>query len=897
VVGPSSLGNSKRFRLLACLPALHAQYYLASTIAGNGQLQPAPSGGLAINARLVTVRHVAADAAGNAYVSDAYFNQVLQITPAGVINVFAGAGQQGSSGDGGPAIAALLDAPGALAVDAAGNLYIADTANSRIRMVTPGGTISTFANTGASGLTFDTAGNLYITTAHSVRRITPTGTITTIAGTGTAGFSGDGAAATSATLNTPTGLRFDSEGNLFIADRLNHRIRRVTPAGIISTIAGDGIARSAGDNGPATSASLSSPSDVALDAANNLYIAETNEGRVRLINRQSGNMTTAAGGGTSFANGAAGDARLTGVSGLAFDSRGGLLIALNTVRQVRRLFQSSITTIAGVLPGAAIGDNRPATETSLLDPFGVAVEANGNVLVSDNTDQRIRRISPAGILTNAAGTGLFGSAGNNGQAPVAEIGAPRGLAVDSAGNIFVSTGASFAIRRINTANVISTIAGAGPGFSGDNGPAFAAMFQNPLGLAADSAGNVYVTDNGNNRIRRIAAANQIISTVAGSSGVGFSGDGGPATSAQLSAPQFVATDRANNLYIADTQNHRVRRVTPQGVISTVAGNGSATASGDGGPATEAGVNAPLGIAVDSAGHLYIATGSRIRKVDAATQNISTIAGGTGPGFSGDGGLAANARFDVPRGIAVDAAGAVYVADSRNFRVRKLTPARIVAEGVTNAATSRPGPVAPGQIVSIFGFDLGPAAPVGLQLDSNGRVATTLGGTRVTFDGVPAPLLFVSANQVNTIVPYGVNESTRLQVTYQDRPTNTITLPVTASSPGVFAITNQDGSVNSAANRAGPGSVLVIYGTGEGQTTPAGVDGAVSNSVFPKPNLPVTVTIGGRPAEVLYAGAAPGFVSGVLQLNVTIPAGVSGTVPLVIRVGEAATPAGLNVNVQ
>jgi uncharacterized protein (TIGR03437 family) len=214
----------------------------------------------------------------------------------------------------------------------------------------------------------------------------------------------------------------------------------------------------------------------------------------------------------------------------------------------------------------------------------------------------------------------------------------------------------------------------------------------------------------------------------------------------------------------------------------------------------------------------------------------------------------------------------------------------VPEGVANGATLRAGAVAPGQIVSIFGFDLGPAAPLGLRVTTEGRVATELGGTQVFFDDIPAPLLFTSTGQVNAIVPYAVRgPSTRLRVVYDNRPTNTITLSVTAASPGIFAITNQDASVNAASSPAAPGSVLILYGTGEGQTTPEGVDGSVAASVFPRPQLPVTVTIGGREATILYAGAAPGFVAGVLQVNVQIPAGVTGTAPLQLRIGDAAMP--------
>ncbi len=892
-----------RFALTAVIfvRLVSAQYYVASTIGGNGQLPPPASGSVALNTRLVNPRFVATSASGKTYFSDIYFNQIYELTAAGAIEVVAGAGRQGFSGDNGPATAALLDSPGAMVVDSGGSLLFADNGNGRIRRITTAGVISTFATIGGvSGLAFDAAGNLYFSQAgqHTVRRLTPTGTNTIFAGTGTAGFSGDGGAATSAALNSPNGLRFDSDGNLYIADTQNNRIRRVTPAGVISTVVGDGVARSSGDNGPATGASIVLPSDIAVDSANNLYVSDTSAGRIRVVNRQ-GNITALAGGGRLYTDGAAAEATLITPASLAFDSRGGLVIAVSGARQIRRIVQTTITSIAGVVPGGSGQDGLPATSVSLLDPSNVAVDARGNVLVSDQIDNRVRSISPSGLLTTIAGNGIFGIDITGGQALTAQVGAPRGLAFDSAGNLFIGSGAGATIRRVTPAGVITNIAGGAGGFAGDNGPASNARLLGVAGLATDSAGNVYIADTSNNRIRRIAAVSQTITTIAGGATPGFSGDGGPAASALLAGPRDVAVDRANNIYIADTGNSRIRRIDTNGVITTVAGNGSSTYSGDGGAAISAAIGFPISVAVDQTGNLYFPTGNRIRKVDAATQQISTIAGVAAAGFAGDGALATNASFDSPAGISVDANGALYIADQRNFRVRKLTPARIVAEGVTNGATFRAGAVAPGEIISIFGFDLGPTAAQGLALGADGRVTTTLGGTQVTFDGVAAPLLLVSPGQVNAIVPYSVagKESTRVQVTYQNRPTNTITLPVTATSPGVFAITNQDGSVNSATNPAAPGSVLILYGTGEGQTVPAGIDGSVATAVFPKPVQDVTVQIGSRAATVLYAGAAPGFVSGVLQLNVTIPAGVTGTVPISVKIGDAATPAGLNVTVR
>ncbi len=399
------------------LSLLPAQYYVVSTVAGNGRLQSNASGTTAINARLISPRGIATDAAGNIYFGDTYYSQVFQVTPAGVLNVIAGTGRQGSSGDGGPATAALIDTPSALALDSSSNLYIADSANGNIRRVTPAGIISTFATiAGPTGLAFDSAGLLYVSQAslHTVSRIAADGTISVYAGT-TSGFSGDSGPANTARLFSPSGLKFDSKGNLFIADTQNHRIRRVTPAGVISTVAGDGNGRFNGDNVQATLASIASPADIAFDAADNLHISDTNNGRIRLVNAQ-GVISTLAGGGTSYANGTASQAILPGLSNLVFDKNGDLLSVIAAAKQIRRLSKQVFTTIAGVLPSSTAGDNVPALTTSLLNPFALAFDLQGNLLLSDQTDNRVRRISPVGLITNAAGNGLFGIDGDNGPA-------------------------------------------------------------------------------------------------------------------------------------------------------------------------------------------------------------------------------------------------------------------------------------------------------------------------------------------------------------------------------------------------------------------------------------------------------------------------------------------------
>jgi uncharacterized protein (TIGR03437 family) len=389
----------------------------------------------------------------------------------------------------------------------------------------------------------------------------------------------------------------------------------------------------------------------------------------------------------------------------------------------------------------------------------------------------------------------------------------------------------------------------------------------------------------------------IIRTFAGTGVPGFSGDNGPAASAQLYRPKQLALDAKGNLYVADQGNNRVRKIAPNGIITTVAGNGGGAFSGDGGPAVAAQVSSPTGLAIDRDGNIYISTaGARIRKVDASTGTITTIAGTGVGGFSGDGGLATLATI-LPLDLAADGSGNIYIADEGNQRIRKLAPAQIVREAVTNGATFKTGAVAPGEIISIFGgpgVNLGPTT--GAQIDDSGRLATQLGGTQVLFDGVAAPLTFVSSGQINAVVPYEVagKSTTDLQVVIQGKPTNTATLQVVASSPGIFAITNQDGMLNTASNPSPPGGILVLYGTGEGLTNPSVVDGTINTTVFPKPLLQVSLKIASQDSDIKYFGAAPNLVAGVLQINAQIPAGVSGAVPLQLQIGDAVTPAGLTV---
>ncbi len=664
--------------------ASFGQTYTISTFAGGGLPMNVPGSSASIGAPL----GVAVDAAGDVFLSSVD-NTVFRVdAKTGAVTVVAGSGTAGFSGDNGPAASAQLNTPVAVAVDSAGNVYIADWDNERIRKVS-NGVITTVAGNGTygfsgdngpatsaqlflpSGVAVDSSGNLYIADSNNNRiRKVSNGVITTVAGNGTYGFSGDNGPATSAELYNPEGVAVDSAGSLYIADTINNRIRKVS-SGVITTVAGNGTAGFSGDNIPATSAEFGSPSGLAVDSVGNLYIADGD--RIRKVSN--GVITTVVGNGTSGLsgdNGPAISAELGSASGVAVDSAGNLYIADYANFRIRRVSNGVIATIAGSGTTSFSGDNGPAASAQLYDPAGVAADSAGNLYIADSFNNRVRRVSN-GVITTVAGNGTPGFSGDNGPASNAQLSDPFGVAVDAAGSLYIADTGNNRIRKVSN-GVIATVAGSGIfGFNGDNIPATSAQLTSPRGVAVDSAGNLYIADTDGARIRKVS--NGVITTVAGVGTNyfgGFGGDNGPATSAQLASPEGVAVDSAGDIYIADTLNARIRKVS-NGVITTVVGNGTYGLSGDNGPATSAELGSPSGVAVDAAGSLYIADvgNNRIRKVSNGV--IATIAG-VGGGFSGDNGPATSAQLANPQGVALDSAGNVYIADTLNNRIRLLTPA-------------------------------------------------------------------------------------------------------------------------------------------------------------------------------------------------------------------------------
>ncbi len=675
--------------------------------------------------------------------------------PPGTIATFAG----GGLGDGGPPTSAVLNDVYGVAMDSAGDLYIADWLNCRVRKVA-GGIISTVAGNGSCtyggdggpatsaglspvGVALDNAGDLYIADWGNCRvRKVAGGIITTVAGgiggtvagAGACGYGGDGGPATSAGLNQPSGVAVDSAGDLYIADTVNCLVRKVA-GGIITTVAGVNSAgttsgcRYAGDGGPATSAALNWPSGVAVDSAGNLYIADTNNCRVRKV--VGGIITTVAGMGTGYPSscGYAGDggpatsASLRDPHGVAVDSAGNLYIADTNNCRVRTVAGGIITTVAGVGTGVPApptngygcgyaGDGGPATSASLNLPNGVAVDSAGNVYIADTFNCRIRAVA-GGIITTVAGTGACTSGGGDGPATSATLDKPNAVAADSAGNVSIADTFNCRIRTV-AGGIITSVAGNGLcGYSGDGGPATSASLNYPSGTAVDSAGNLYIADTLNCRVRKLTAGT--ISTIAGNGLCGYSGDGGPATGASLNVPSGVAVDSAGNLYVADAANCRVRKVAG-GVITTVAGTGVCGFGGDGGPGVSAPLNQPAGVAVDGAGNLYIADTFNCRVRELAGSIITTVAGtGAGAplqcGYGGDGGPATSASLNQPYGVAVDSAGSLYIAGG--CRVRKVAGGIISTIAGTGTCT--------------YGGDGGPATiasvdyPNGMAVDTVGNL--------------------------------------------------------------------------------------------------------------------------------------------------------------------------------
>jgi uncharacterized protein (TIGR03437 family) len=647
----------QRARLPGCALLVSALFLLAAsahaqrvitTIAGADWLFPG-DGRPAINAPLSGALYgldVTTDNKGNYFIADGDNFMVMRVGPDGIVNVVAGNGINFSCGDGGLAINACLAAPTAIALDSQGNIYVAESANR-------------------------------------IRKITPDGLITTIAGTGDIGSGGDNGPATAAQFNQIYGLAVDPSGNLYIADTGNHRIRKITVDGIITTIAGTGQRGSAGDNGPATAAQINNPTRIALDSAGNLYIVEPldPDDRVRKVDSH-GTITTVAGGGSGTGDGILATNAAMVPEAIAVDSAGNLYIADQRSSGIRRVdTQGNITTIAGGGKAGFAGDGGPALKARFHFQFpALTFDVAGNLLVADDVNERIRKITPGGDIATIAGNGLFHSSGNGGPAASASLDYPTGILADPTGNVYVTEPVLSRIRQITPDGNINVFAGQGiQGYSGDNGPATAAVLGTPIFLANDAAGNLYFSDSLFSVIRKIDRRG-IISTVAGSGNQGFGGDGGPALQATFNGLWGIDFDSSGNLIVADTLNNRIRMVSADGAMAgTLAGDSTPGFFGDNGVSQLARVNQPAGLRVYQGGIYFADSGNnRIRRIDVATHTITTVAGNGKPTYFGDGGPAILASLSNPTSVAFDAAGNMYIADTGNALVRVVSPQGTIA---------------------------------------------------------------------------------------------------------------------------------------------------------------------------------------------------------------------------
>jgi len=608
-----------------------AEVYGFSPLAGNPAVLD-HTDGTGTSARFFNPSSVALDSAGNIYVADGGDHTIRKVTSGGVVTTLAGSSGQPGSNDGSGS-GALFLYPYAVAVDASGNVYVADSGNNNIRKVTAAGSVSTLA--GAVGFAGSTDGN-----------------------------------GTAALFNMPQGIAVDAAGNVYVADTNNSTIRKVASTGVVSTLAG-APGQTGGSDGTGSSARFYNPFGLAVDAAGNVYVADYDNDTVRKVT-PAGVVSTLAGsaGVSGSANGQGGAALLNHPEAVAVDGSGTVYVIDTSNQTVREISAGgSVTTLAGTT-GVGGNANGAGPAASFFYPGGIASTGAGVLYIADTGNHSIRAMTSPGVVSTLAGSaGQKGDADGTGSQATFEY--PYGASVDGSGNLYVADSGNNSVRKVTTGGSVTTLAGSGglPAGSSD-GSGGAARFSNPAGTAADGSGNVYVADAGNSTIRKIAPGG-VVTTLAGVAGATGTSDG-TGSAARFNAPAGIAVDSAGNIYVADTNNDTIRKISPGGTVTTLAGVGGQTGSSDG-PGGSARFDSPHAVAVDGSGNVYVADffNSTIREIS-PSGTVSTIAGSVGlTGFSDGTGVVA--RFNQPYAIAVDGSGNVYVADTYNRAIRMIAP--------------------------------------------------------------------------------------------------------------------------------------------------------------------------------------------------------------------------------
>ena len=798
------------------------------------------------NARLFNPTSVAVDATGTIYFADGGDHTVRKVTTGGIVTTIAGSSGQAGSLDGSGSNARFVY-PYAVAVDGVGNLFVTDIGDHTVRKVTAGGTVTTIAGSvgvagsldgaGAAaqfnypqGIAVDAGGNVYVgdSNNNTIRKISPGGVVTTLAGV--AGLSGiaDGTGS-AARFNYPSGLAVDGAGNIYVADHGSSSIRKITSGGTVTTLAGSGGV-SGNTDGAASAARFDHPAAVAVDAAGNVYVIDTSNQTVRVISGASGNVTTLAG-----APGQAGKADGTGA--------------------VARFFY----------------------------PFGITVTGSGTVYVADTGNHTVRVVTSGGAVATLAGAaGISGIAdGVGGEALFAY---PDGVALDAAGTLYVADHDNQTIRKVTAAGAVTTVAGAAKISGTADGTGGAARFSSPTGVAVDSSGNIYVVDSGNSTIRKIGVGG-IVTTFAGVAGVAGSSDG-TGGSARFNAPEGIAIDSVGNLFVADTNNSTIRKITAAGAVSTFAGVAGQTGTADG-PGGSARFNGPYAVAVDGAGNVYVSDffNSTIRKITAGG-TVTTLAGLAGSPGAADG-TGTAARFNQSYGLTVDSIGNVFVADTYNRAIRKVTAGGVVS--TLNGTLTR------------FYY------PQGIAVNASGNLFVTDGDNQAISKGVFTVILPTITTQpasqtpavggTVTLTTGATIPSGNPALTYQWQFNGTnlsgasgATLTINNTQPadaGLYtAVVTSTGSVTSAPAIVGVTTTTEVVGTGAVQ---------VVHQQHPNGNYYDQVLLTGSAVAI----KAPGYVvrTSFIDLNddiVQVEFSGAGTMSLVLDSPSGPAPA-LNYN--